>query len=238
MKKWDMNYEVASVEEVAARFRTVTRQRIHQLIHSYALRGDEETVAKMRQANEILKRERYELKYGYTKEEVRKCDAVWTGITNRVGKLPAYLDCTIEFVDLDHFKRWATTQVGFTEDGFELDKDILVKGSRVYSPDTCVFVPVEINSLFSGCYKAQRRGQYPLGVSFNRGSGSFVAQMSSRQDRGLDKYLGSFRTVEEAFACYKVAKEAKIRRLAEKWKDRIDPRTYEALMARTVEWDD
>lgn len=233
-----MNYESASVEGIAAHFGTVTRQRIQQVLKKYQDRGDDHTVAKIQHAKRLLKGIKYRKKHGCTIAEQRRCQALWNQINSRVGKAVAYKDCTNGFASFEAFRDWAVLQIGFYEEGFELDKDILVKGNRVYSPSTCVFVPVEVNSLFAGCYKAQRRGAYPLGVSYNKGSNSFVAQMSSRQDKGLDKYLGSFPTVEEAFACYKEAKEAKIKRLAEKWRDHIDQRAFIALMRRTVEWDD
>ena len=43
-----------------------------------------------------------------------------------------------------------------------LDKDILCKGNKIYSRDTCVFVPQRINSLFTKCDNA--RGDNPIGV--------------------------------------------------------------------------
>lgn len=233
-----MDYEKASVEDIAAHFSTVTRQRIQQILKKYQESNNVDVIAKIMHAKKLLKIIKQLKKSGFTAEDRRKCHAMWVFMVKRVGSSPAYLDCKNEFQSSTHFREWALKQVGFGEPGFELDKDILVKGNRVYSPDTCVFVPAEVNGLFSGCYRSKKRGKYPIGVSFNNGSGSFVAQMSSRQDKGLDKYLGSFPTVEEAFACYKAAKEARIKALAEKWKDKIDPRAYAALMARTVDWDD
>ena len=233
-----MNYETSSAEEIAAHFGTISRQRISQILLSYQKRDAGEIVAKILQAKKLLKTARQFKKNGCTVEEILKVSSIWRGMQERVGIHPSYLDCSIAFVNEKQFRQWAYHQIGFNEEGFELDKDILIKGNRVYSPDACVFVPAEINSVLAGCYKAKKRGAYPLGVCFNKGSGTFVAQMNKDRSVSLDKYLGSFKTVEEAFACYKAAKEEKIKRLAEKWKSRIDPRAYAALMARTVEWDD
>ena len=48
-------------------------------------------------------------------------------------------------------------------------------------------------------------------------------------------HLGYFSKPDEAFNAYKEAKEVYIKSLAEKWKDKIDPRVYEALMKYRVE---
>lgn len=236
-----MDYASATPEQIAIHFKTITRQRISQvyLLHKKrGLPGDAEVAGKIAEAKKLLKLYKFIAKNGCTVEVYEKTRGVWIGMTERIGISPSYIDCTNAFPSESYFRAWASVQVGFYEKGFELDKDILVKGNRVYGPDTCVFVPAEVNACLAGCYKAKRRGQYPIGVCFNKGSGTFVAQMNKDRSKSLDKYLGSFKTVEEAFACYKQAKEEKIKRLAEKWKDRIDPRAYAALMARTVEWDD
>lgn len=232
-----MNHKSMTDEELVRLFDSVSRQRVQQILKKYQTSGDTATVEKIIRAKKILRERRHKLKYG-DDEDRKRATVLFRQLGGRVGRHAAYKDCKIAWQSEKDFKEWAITQIGFGREGFELDKDILVKGNRTYGPDVCVFVPLEINVLFSGCYKAKRRGDYPIGVSYNRGSNSFVAQMSSRQDRGLNKYLGSFQTVEEAFACYKAAKEAKIKRLANKWKDLIDPRAYAALMARTIEWDD
>lgn len=232
-----MKHDSMTVGELTDYFATVSRQRVHQVLRKYQNRGDRDTVRKITQAKKALKERKKEAKNAPLAKQ-RHAARLYTVILARIGKRKAYLDCTEAWKCEESFSAWAVHQVGFMVEGFELDKDLLVKGNRVYGPDTCVFVPAEINVLLSGCYRAARRGKYPIGVCFNKGSGRFKAQMSSRQSRGLDKYLGSFPTVEEAFACYKAAKEARMRTLAAKWKDQIDPRAYDALMKRAVEMDD
>jgi hypothetical protein len=49
---------------------------------------------------------------------------------------------------------------------WHLDKDILVVGNRVYSPETCIFVPTRINNLF--VTRESLRGDYPLGVKLSK----------------------------------------------------------------------
>ena len=149
---------------------------------------------------------------------------------------PTYIDCSISenFRYLQYFKEWCNNQIGFNsvdEKGkpFALDKDILVKGNRVYNEDVCVFVPQEVNLLFTKRDKS--RGEYPIGVSFHKSRGMLTATLNN-------KYLGYFNTAEQAFQVYKTDKEAYIKEVANKWKDKIDPKVYEALMNYEVHIDD
>ena len=89
-----------------------------------------------------------------------------------IEKRPTYADCYVsdEFKKLEVFRLWCLNQPNFNEvddrgRSFELDKDILVKGNKVYSPETCCFVPSEVNLLFSKTGKL--RGSLPIGVSAN-----------------------------------------------------------------------
>lgn len=136
-------------------------------------------------------------------------------------------DC---FKYYSNFKAWCDRQIGFNKEGFELDKDILVKGNRVYSEDTCCFVPREINVVLT--YRRKDKGLYPVGVSYKKLIGKYVSQISKH---GEVVHLGCFSTPEGAFYAYKEAKEGYIKELAEKWKDQIDPRAYNALMNWTIE---
>lgn len=146
------------------------------------------------------------------------------------SKQPTYKDCTVceEWKCFATFKEWFDNQVYFN--GWKLDKDILVKGNKVYSPDTCCFVPNEINVLFT---KRQNcRGDLPIGVQYTESKLRYKANIS----RGNDKvFLGCYSTPEEAFQAYKVAKEAWIKEVADKWKDKLDKKVYDALYQYEVE---
>jgi len=122
---------------------------------------------------------------------------------------------------------------GFGFDGWELDKDIIHKGSKLYSKDSCCFVPTEVNLLLTKCDNS--RGEYPVGVYFDKPSGKFMARL---RINGKMKYLGLFSTPEEAFFAYKLAKEAQIKAVAEKWKHLLDERVFQALLAYEVNIDD
>jgi len=117
--------------------------------------------------------------------------------------------------------------------GWALDKDILQKGNKLYSKDTCCFVPQEVNSLL--IKRDNSRGEYPVGVCFRKATGKFMAQLTVN---GKQKTLGYFTTPEEAFQVYKAAKEAQIKAVADKWKYLLDERVFQALLAYEVNIDD
>lgn len=113
---------------------------------------------------------------------------------------------------------------------FDLDKDLLVRGNKVYSEYSCVFIPQEVNKVLTKSNKT--RGENLIGVTFEKSSGKFISQISVN---GRNVKIGRFKTEIEAFNAYKEAKEYILRGLAEKWKDRIDPRAYNALMNYQVD---
>ncbi len=151
-------------------------------------------------------------------------------------KNPTYEGCKVSdnFKSYEYFYEWCNEQIGFGADGFELDKDLLIKGNKVYNENTCVFIPSEINSLLTKCTAS--RGEYLIGVSWHKTRKAFVATVSKR--KGKREHLGYFKTEIEAFNAYKEAKETFVKEKAEKWKLQIDERAYKALMNYTVEDDD
>ena len=155
---------------------------------------------------------------------------------NSKKKNPTYEGCEArdKFKSYEYFYEWCNEQIGFGVDGFELDKDLLVKGNKVYSEDTCVFIPKEINLLLTKCIAS--RGEHFIGVSWSNISKTFVAIV--RKNKGKQEHLGYFKTEIEAFKAYKQAKESFIKEQAEKWKDEIDPRAYNALMNYEVSIND
>lgn len=150
------------------------------------------------------------------------------------NKRPTYRDCYVceEWKCFANFKEWFDKQVYFQ--GWMLDKDILVKGNKEYAPDKCCFVPNEVNALFT---KRQNfRSELPIGVQFCNAQRRFKECYKATLSRNDNKsYIGAFNTPEEAFQAYKVAKEAWIKEVADKWKDKIDPRVYEAMYNYQVE---
>ena len=143
---------------------------------------------------------------------------------------PSYIGCSVSegFKEFQVFAAWSSKQIGFGAAGFQLDKDIIFKGNKVYSEETCVFVPREINLLLAP--RVRNRGKNPPGVC-EHACGKFRAKLN-------DRYLGLFSTPDAAFAAYKVAKEAHIKVVAEQFKHQIDERAYAALMAYQVNIDD
>lgn len=126
-----------------------------------------------------------------------------------------------EWGNFQTFAQWFENN--YIED-FALDKDILVKGNKVYSPETCCFVPQEINSLFIKSTKS--RGLLPIGV--HEQNNKFISSINRRGKQ--QDYLGSFDTPEEAFQAYKIAKEVYIKEVADKWRDIITEQVYQAMI--------
>ena len=151
-------------------------------------------------------------------------------------KNPTYEYCKVSenFKSYEYFYEWCHSQIGFSNESWHLDKDLLVKGNKVYSENTCVFLPSEINLALIKCDKI--RGEHLIGVHYHKRDKAFMAQVCKNK-RGSD-YLGSFKTEIEAFNAYKEAKESFVKEQANKWKGQIDDRAYEALMNYTVDIDD
>ena len=149
---------------------------------------------------------------------------------------PTYEGCEVSdnFKSYEYFYEWCHKQVGFDNQDWQLDKDLLVKGNKVYNEDSCVFIPQEINSLLVKC--AASRGKHLIGVNWHKTNKAFRAMVS--KGKGKREHLGVFNTELEAFNAYKTAKESFIKEQAEKWKGQIDKRAYEALMKYEVSVDD
>ena len=146
------------------------------------------------------------------------------------NKRPTYRDCFVceEWKCFANFKEWFDEQV--YEHGWKLDKDILVKGNKEYGPDTCCFVPNEVNVLFT---KRQNcRGELPIGVQYSESKLRYRGTLNKGDEK---VFLGYHSTQKEAFNAYKIAKENWIKEVADKWKDKLDPRVYEAMYNYKVE---
>ena len=150
---------------------------------------------------------------------------------------PTYKGCCVceEWLNYSNFKEWFDNNY-YEIDGEQmaLDKDILVKGNKTYSPNTCVFVTQNINTLFIKHNKA--RGKYPIGVSFCKDANKYkVLCHIFHNGKTQQKYLGLYNTVEDAFKVYKQFKENYIKQVAEEYKDKIPDKLYKAMYNYKVE---
>ena len=153
---------------------------------------------------------------------------------------PTYEGCEVSdnFKSYEYFYEWCNKQIGFGNDGngnpFQLDKDLLTKGNKIYSESTCIFIPREINQIL--VKSTASRGKYLIGVCWDKTKKAFKASVN--KNKGKQAYLGLFNTEIEAFKAYKQAKESFIKEQANKWKDKIDGRAYKALINYEVNIDD
>lgn len=167
-----------------------------------------------------------------------KAYQIWMGMLTRCYNPryhqiePTYTECTVcmEWRYLSNFKRWFEDPANGYREGYQLDKDLLVKGNKVYSPETCCFIPQEFNKML--ITQKSRRGDLPMGVCAR--DGKFQARFGDKHRR---KHLGLYDTAEEAFNSYKKAKEQYVNFLAEKYykEGKITERVYLALLAYKVE---
>ncbi len=145
---------------------------------------------------------------------------VWTSMLVRCyssrfhSKHLTYRDCTIvkEWQTFSNFRSWMQSQ---NWQRLHLDKDIIFPGNKVYSPETCIFVSHQVNSLFTD--HAAKRGEWPIGVCYRKKIGKFIAQCSDGDGKRI--YLGLFDDPSEAHHAYLICKSGIVVKVAHKQPD-------------------
>jgi len=126
----------------------------------------------------------------------------WHGILQRCysnqyhKKFPTYIGCEIcyDWILLSNFKEWFILN---HVEGFDLDKDLLYTNNKIYSPDTCRYIPHALNTLLVDC--GNRKGKYPTGVCWCNREEKFRAYCSIPPIvGGNNKHLGYYDTYTEA----------------------------------------
>lgn len=153
-----------------------------------------------------------------------------------------YIDVYIceEWLNFQNFAEWFYKNYYEIEgQKMQLDKDILCKGNKIYSPNNCIFVPMRINQLF--IKQKNHRGIYPIGVKFSKKRKVLeVCCNIIKNEKSKSIYLGSFPLDKpfQAFTCYKNYKENHIKQVADEYKNLIPIELYEALYRYEVEIND
>lgn len=159
--------------------------------------------------------------------------SVWQGMLMRCYaeqlhvKRPSYIGCEVvePWKRLTIFEKWMQTQ---DWEGKQLDKDILLPGNKVYSSDTCVFVSSSLNCFLLD--SAANRGNYPIGVYWDKDNNRYKAQCNNPFTRKQEA-LGRFDDPNEAYLVWKAKKHEHALTYAEQ---QTDPRIAEALRTRYI----
>ena len=138
---------------------------------------------------------------------------------------PSYIGTSVcsEWVYASEFKKWMEQQ---DWSGKSLDKDIILTGNKLYSPETCAFVLKATNNFVIA--RDASRGEYPLGVSLCKRTGKYRA-LCGNPFTGEQEHLGYFSTPEEAHEVWRKRKHDLAQLVAA---TESDPRVVEALKKR------
>lgn len=142
-----------------------------------------------------------------------------------------YKECSVceEWLNFQNFAQWYKAYA-YTKEGWHLDKDILIKGNKVYRPEACTFVPSHVNVVVT----TKPKRDLPVGVTFVDG----VYKSYISNSKGRMKHLGSYQSKESAHEAYVLAKRLQIDEITNRFKDDLDPRAYDALMSWEISIDD
>lgn len=147
-----------------------------------------------------------------------------------------YINCSIDeyFLCFQNFAKWhEDNYYEIPNEKMCLDKDILIKGNKIYGPNTCIYVPQSINNLFT-LSTVSRNKDLPIGV---RKEGNKYYARAPHKKVSMKGYKGQA-TPEEAFECYKSAKEGYIKQVAEEYSSFIPESLYNALINWKIEIND
>lgn len=147
---------------------------------------------------------------------------------------PSYAGCTVSpiWYNFQNFGEWyEKNYYEVPGERMQIDKDILHKGNKIYSPETCIIVPNEINGLV--VKRKEQRGDTPIGVYYNKKMQAYVSFCWT--GGRMKEYLGVYTTPEGAFYAYKKRKEQYIKEVADKYKNQIPQVLYDALYKYEVE---
>ena len=166
-------------------------------------------------------------------KSVFKCPyyTVWKSMLQRcyskkyLESKPSYVGTSVcgEWLSASAFKKWMELQ---DWQGKSLDKDIIVRGNKLYSPETCAFVAASTNLFVTACNAS--RGAYPIGVDLFRRTGEYRAQCGNpfSGERG---HLGLFSAPKEAHEAWRKRKHELAQLVAA---TESDTRIVEALKKR------
>lgn len=127
-----------------------------------------------KQRNQLLQHEATVCNIGYVgdnydKNTDKKLYSRWNNIIQRcynpnASNYPYYggngITIAPEWHNFSNFKKWFLENVyDIGNESLVVDKDILIPNNTVYSPDTCLLVPISFNSIFAGLNEYSNKSQ-------------------------------------------------------------------------------
>jgi len=153
---------------------------------------------------------------------------------NRQKDCPTYKGCSVceEWHNFQNFAKWYNDNYYKVEDEkMELDKDILIKGNKIYSPDTCIYVPSYINQIFKG-FENNNNNKVSTGISKTIRKNKncvTIRYLVYIWKYGKSIYFGSYENLSEAKDIYIKEKTKHILEIANKYKDKIPIKLYSSM---------
>lgn len=163
---------------------------------------------------------------------------VWTSMNSRCknasysNSLSAYVGCSVcdEWEDYKNFEKWCFENLyNCNGEKLELDKDLLVKGNKIYSPNTCCFLPKRINVLITS-RRAYKNGLPPGVTCPGTRSDTYIVNTKL----GEQRIYKSFEDKNAAFNYFKQKKEAHIKSVASYYKNFLPDKIYNALITYEI----
>lgn len=157
--------------------------------------------------------------YTIWKSMIQRC------FSDKIKKLhPTYIDVTVcdEWKYFSKFDEWYTKNVILD---WHLDKDLLSPKDKIYSPNTCCFLPREIN----GMIQSHQNGKHSGGVAYYTKNKKYVARTSGCKLPNKKRFIGMFDTEEDARKAYCSEKESRLKSLALVHINLFPTNVYQAL---------
>jgi hypothetical protein len=139
----------------------------------------------------------------------------WKGMLERVydekyhDKEPTYKDVKLceEWHNFQSFAKWFEKHYPKNGDKYDLDKDLKSNENKIYSPNTCIFIPQSLNNFMANVYSNNTSGN--VGVSWNKRTSKWEARIHID---GKKKFLGLFANKAEASEVYQKARAREVKR--------------------------
>ena len=177
----------------------------------------------------------------YTSWKDKEAYKHWIAMLTRCYKLYNYhldshINCYVyeSWLNFQDYCKWYYDNIYYIPGvKMQVDKDILIKGNTLYSPNTCVIVPNTINILFRKSH-SNKTNDLPMGVYLDKGSKKNPYKVIFRYN-GITKNLGHYDSIDKAKNIYANYKYKYYKELLYSYKDYIPKNTFNKLDKVTIE---